>query len=52
MARRKSNPGPASQASSPTSVASFDLGSADRPFDNILNFRDVGSSVNKIYGSR
>ncbi|KAL2003467.1 hypothetical protein VTN02DRAFT_3778 [Thermoascus thermophilus] len=25
---------------------------ADRPFDNILNFRDVGGSINQICGSR
>lgn len=32
--------------------SSFDLDSADRPFDNIINFRDVGSSINALCGSR
>ncbi|QKX62643.1 uncharacterized protein TRUGW13939_09804, partial [Talaromyces rugulosus] len=31
---------------------SFVLGSADRPFDNILNFRDVGRSINGFNGSK
>lgn len=32
--------------------SSVDLDSADRPFDNIINFRDVGRSVNHLMGSR
>lgn len=28
----------------------FVLGSADRPFDNILNLRDVGRSINGFNG--
>lgn len=37
-----------------TSTASpgFNLASPDRPFDDILNFRDVGRSINDIYGSK
>jgi hypothetical protein len=31
---------------------SVDLAAADRPFDNIINFRDVGASVNSLCGSR
>lgn len=41
-------PSPSPSASS----ASFDLASPDRPFDNILNFRDVGRSVNEFGGKR
>lgn len=33
-------------------MSSVDLDSAGRPFDNIINFRDVGKSVNKLYGSQ
>ena len=29
---------------------SMDLDSADRPFDNIINFRDVGKSINTLMG--
>ncbi|BCR83790.1 putative tyrosine/serine protein phosphatase [Aspergillus chevalieri] len=29
-----------------------DLSSADRPFDNIINFRDVGKSINGLTGRR
>ncbi|EAW11154.1 putative tyrosine/serine protein phosphatase [Aspergillus clavatus NRRL 1] len=32
--------------------SSVDLGSPDRPFDNIINFRDVGRSINQAIGSR
>lgn len=32
--------------------SSFDLDSAGRPFDNIINFRDVASSINALCGSR
>ncbi|KAI9923638.1 hypothetical protein ASPWEDRAFT_737692 [Aspergillus wentii DTO 134E9] len=32
--------------------SSIDLDSADRPFDNIINFRDVASSINDCLGSR
>jgi protein-tyrosine phosphatase len=32
--------------------SSVDLDSADRPFDNIINFRDVGRSINQLMGSR
>ncbi|GIC88441.1 putative tyrosine/serine protein phosphatase [Aspergillus udagawae] len=32
--------------------SSIDLDSADRPFDNIINFRDVGRSINQLMGSR
>ena len=28
----------------------MDLDSADRPFDNIINFRDVGKSINTLMG--
>ncbi|QGA19492.1 hypothetical protein EYB26_007181 [Talaromyces marneffei] len=41
-------PSPSPSASS----ASFDLASPDRPFDNILNFRDVGRSVNEFAGNK
>ncbi|OJK00562.1 hypothetical protein ASPACDRAFT_28590 [Aspergillus aculeatus ATCC 16872] len=32
--------------------SSIDLDSADRPFDNIINFRDVGRTVNQVLGRR
>lgn len=32
--------------------SSIDLDSADRPFDNIINFRDVGRSVNHFCGAQ
>ncbi|RAH83381.1 hypothetical protein BO86DRAFT_408649 [Aspergillus japonicus CBS 114.51] len=32
--------------------SSIDLDSADRPFDNIINFRDVGRTVNQLLGRR
>lgn len=32
--------------------SSIDLDSADRPFDNIINFRDVGRSVNQFCGAQ
>ncbi|RAK82450.1 putative tyrosine/serine protein phosphatase [Aspergillus fijiensis CBS 313.89] len=32
--------------------SSIDLDSADRPFDNIINFRDVGRTVNEVLGRR
>ncbi|OQD70065.1 hypothetical protein PENDEC_c027G01538 [Penicillium decumbens] len=32
--------------------SSIDLGSADRPFDNIINFRDVGRSINHFCGAQ
>lgn len=35
-----------------TGSPGFDLASPDRPFDDILNFRDVGRSINDIYGSK
>ncbi|KAL4896430.1 protein-tyrosine phosphatase-like protein [Aspergillus ambiguus] len=31
-------------------TSSVDLDSPDRPFDNIINFRDVGRSINSIVG--
>lgn len=31
---------------------SVDLDSADRPFDNIINFRDVGRTVNHFAGAQ
>ncbi|OKL62302.1 hypothetical protein UA08_02843 [Talaromyces atroroseus] len=34
------------------SSTSFHLDSPDRPFDNILNFRDVGKSINEFTGSK
>lgn len=34
------------------SQSSIDLDSPDRPFDNIINFRDVGRSVNQFCGSQ
>ncbi|RMJ21000.1 tyrosine serine protein phosphatase [Aspergillus sp. HF37] len=34
------------------SSTSVDLAAADRPFDNIINFRDVGVSINSLCGSR
>ncbi|RAO66938.1 uncharacterized protein BHQ10_002950 [Talaromyces amestolkiae] len=43
-------PSPSPSASSISS--SFDLASPDRPFDNILNFRDVGRAVNEFAGNR
>ncbi|KAJ9222602.1 hypothetical protein DTO027B5_7729 [Paecilomyces variotii] len=60
MAKRKSKSSSSSSSKSssprlspdPAGQTSFDLASPDRPFDNILNFRDVGSSINKIHGSR
>lgn len=30
---------------------SIDLDSADRPFDNIINFRDVGRTINHFCGT-
>ncbi|KAK1138888.1 hypothetical protein N8T08_001677, partial [Aspergillus melleus] len=30
--------------------SSVDLDSPDRPFDNIINFRDVGRSINRLVG--
>ncbi|EED15312.1 tyrosine/serine protein phosphatase, putative [Talaromyces stipitatus ATCC 10500] len=41
-------PSPSPSASS----SSFDLASPDRPFDNILNFRDVGRSINEFSGDK
>ncbi|CRG87943.1 Dynein heavy chain, cytoplasmic [Talaromyces islandicus] len=35
-----------------TDSMGFVLGSADRPFDNILNFRDVGRSINGFNGDK
>ena len=32
--------------------SSIDLDSPDRPFDNIINFRDVGRSINQFCGSQ
>lgn len=32
--------------------SSIDLDSPDRPFDNIINFRDVGRSVNQFCGAQ
>lgn len=32
--------------------SSVDLDSPDRPFDNIINFRDVGRSVNQFCGAQ
>ncbi|PYH40065.1 putative tyrosine/serine protein phosphatase [Aspergillus saccharolyticus JOP 1030-1] len=32
--------------------SSIDLDSADRPFDNIINFRDVGRTINQLLGRR
>lgn len=31
--------------------SSVDLDSPDRPFDNIINFRDVGRTINQFCGS-
>ncbi|GES64555.1 tyrosine/serine protein phosphatase [Aspergillus terreus] len=33
-------------------ASSVDLDSPDRPFDNIINFRDVGRSINGILGKK
>ncbi|KNG87263.1 putative tyrosine/serine protein phosphatase [Aspergillus nomiae NRRL 13137] len=38
-------------ASHPRS-SSIDLDSPDRPFDNIINFRDVGRSINRLMGKK
>ncbi|KAE8376823.1 protein-tyrosine phosphatase-like protein [Aspergillus bertholletiae] len=38
-------------ASHPRS-SSVDLDSPDRPFDNIINFRDVGRSINRLMGKK
>ncbi|KAJ5084357.1 hypothetical protein NUU61_008936 [Penicillium alfredii] len=35
-----------------TRQSSIDLASPDRPFDNIINFRDVGRSVNQFCGAQ
>ncbi|KAF3402905.1 hypothetical protein DPV78_004417 [Talaromyces pinophilus] len=44
---------PSPSPSSGSSISSsFDLASPDRPFDNILNFRDVGRTVNEFAGKR
>ncbi|KAF9886211.1 hypothetical protein FE257_011934 [Aspergillus nanangensis] len=32
--------------------SSVDLDSPDRPFDNIINFRDIGRSINSILGKK
>ncbi|PWY76192.1 putative tyrosine/serine protein phosphatase [Aspergillus heteromorphus CBS 117.55] len=32
--------------------SSVDLDSPDRPFDNIINFRDVGRTINQLVGKR
>ncbi|KAE8349081.1 protein-tyrosine phosphatase-like protein [Aspergillus coremiiformis] len=32
--------------------SSIDLDSPDRPFDNIINFRDVGRSINRFMGKK
>ncbi|KAF5865630.1 hypothetical protein ETB97_003048 [Aspergillus alliaceus] len=32
--------------------SSIDLDSPDRPFDNIINFRDVGRSINRLMGKK
>ncbi|KAE8130831.1 protein-tyrosine phosphatase-like protein [Aspergillus pseudotamarii] len=32
--------------------SSVDLDSPDRPFDNIINFRDVGRSINRLMGKK
>ncbi|RAL06754.1 putative tyrosine/serine protein phosphatase [Aspergillus homomorphus CBS 101889] len=32
--------------------SSIDLDSVDRPFDNIINFRDVGQTINHLLGRR
>ncbi|KAF7597433.1 hypothetical protein BBP40_003680 [Aspergillus hancockii] len=32
--------------------SSIDLDSPDRPFDNIINFRDVGRSINRLMGKQ
>lgn len=57
MMRQKRSKRPSRLTPSPSpsvsSIASsFDLASPDRPFDNILNFRDVGRSVNEYAGNR
>lgn len=31
--------------------SSIDLDSPDRPFDNIINFRDVGRTINHFCGA-
>jgi hypothetical protein len=41
-----------SRSATPVSDHSFDLVTSDRPFDNILNFRDVGSFINSVHGSK
>ncbi|OXV11292.1 hypothetical protein Egran_00944 [Elaphomyces granulatus] len=41
-----------SRSATPVSDHSFDLVTPDRPFDNILNFRDVGRFINSVHGSR
>ncbi|KAL1965625.1 hypothetical protein VTN77DRAFT_5302 [Rasamsonia byssochlamydoides] len=57
MAKKKSNPKAASASASTTTPIrtgspGFDLASPDRPFDDILNFRDVGRSINDMHGSK
>ncbi|OJJ47453.1 hypothetical protein ASPZODRAFT_63398 [Penicilliopsis zonata CBS 506.65] len=53
MGRRHSARGSAPTTTTTTiRQTSIDLDSAERPFDNIINFRDVGSSINQIHGSR
>ncbi|KAB8070219.1 protein-tyrosine phosphatase-like protein [Aspergillus leporis] len=32
--------------------SSIDLDSPDRPFDNVINFRDVGRSINRLMGKQ
>lgn len=32
--------------------SSVDLDSPGRPFDNIINFRDVGRTINQLIGKR
>lgn len=32
--------------------SSVDLDSPDRPFDNIINFRDVGRTINQFCGAQ
>ncbi|KAH8693576.1 putative tyrosine/serine protein phosphatase [Talaromyces proteolyticus] len=47
------NKGPAMASNSTeSSMSSFDLVSTDRPLDNVLNFRDVGRSINELSGSK
>jgi hypothetical protein len=35
-----------------TTRDSYSKGSSDQPFDNLLNFRDVGTTVNQFLGQK